>query len=134
VAVYEGQMTRQVTMGTFGVGGWGQVPLPRGTLVFTAHGVEATQHGWFAAVVNSQPWACDYREIQIVESIRVSQIFRAIWVSGSKLGIRIDRGPWMTRLVFMTDSAPELLQHFVTMGVPTSTESHGLPLLLVGRK
>jgi hypothetical protein len=135
VGLYSGQMLRQMLMGGFGIGGLGQIPLPAGTVELSKYGVKATQHGWAAWLFDTPPWTCRYREIQKVEAIRVGAGFNLLYRrSGSSSGVRIDRGTWMTRLIFLTDSASEVLDICERMGAPVARAAKRLPPLLLGRK
>jgi hypothetical protein len=135
VGVFSGQMLRQMLMGGFGIGGLGQIPLPAGTLELSTYGVKATQHGWAAWLFDTSPWTCSYREIQKGEAIRVGAGFNLLYGrSGTSSGVRIDRGKWMTRLIFLTDSASEVLDICDRMGAPVERASKRLPLFLFGRK
>ena len=124
---YPGWMTRQVMMGTFGLGTWGLHPLPRATLALSSEGIVATPKGWGAWLFDLGPLTCRYSEIQRAEAIRPTGL-NLLWGVVTRNGVRIDRGPWTTRLIFLSPWTPDILVGLREMGVTVETRPRRLGL------
>ena len=135
IASYDGEMMRQLLLGRFGLGGWDQVPVARGTLELTTRGVRATQRGWVAWIADPQPWTCRYNEIKRAEAIWFGALLTGFCArSRCRVGVRIDRGPSLTRLVFLTEQASEVLTVCERMGAPVEMAPKKLSPVLFGRR
>jgi len=123
-------MTRQLVMGTHGLPWWWSTPapLPRGILTFTKEGIVATGKGWAVLLFAPEPWSCRYTEIRRAEAVRLSALMTLLMHPGLRDGLRIDRGPWTTRLIFFSDSAPDILAGLQEMGVTVETRPRRLGL------
>jgi hypothetical protein len=118
-------MTRHVLFSTFGLG-FGSSPFPPAALTLTKDGVVSTPKRWRSWF--DHPWTCQYSEIERAEAIRLSAAMDFLTHPESSVGVRIDRGPWTTRLIFLPDSTPTILAGLGKMGVSVESRPRRLGL------